>query len=257
MIRIYTFSHKRPDFIELQLSSFYRHLKEPFSFTVFNNAAFDIDRTNYDQIASECTRLGIERINIERDPKVSGPYESLYGIHSVFTPSGKYANANVACAYPLAWAWRAVISKAPGPVCIMDSDMFLMEPITLSDYLKEHPMVIVPQSRPNGVYYAWNGLVMADIPKLPEPETVNWWCGQVSGEGVDVGGLTHHYFKAHPEVTLKTVGPEHHHDIPGQEHEIIRLDGKGILHYGAGSNWNKRSVEYHAKKTAWLKERLA
>ena len=37
MIKIYTYSHNRPDFIEPQYNSIKKHIKDDFEFIVFNN----------------------------------------------------------------------------------------------------------------------------------------------------------------------------------------------------------------------------
>ena len=37
MIKIYTYSHNRPDFIEPQFNSIKKHVKDDFEFIVFNN----------------------------------------------------------------------------------------------------------------------------------------------------------------------------------------------------------------------------
>ena len=37
VIKIYTYSHNRPDFIEPQFNSIKKHVKDDFEFIVFNN----------------------------------------------------------------------------------------------------------------------------------------------------------------------------------------------------------------------------
>ena len=202
MLNIFTFAHKRPDFIELQLKSFRKYLQEDFKFWVFNNAAFDIQKDNYRKIEAECTRLGLDHRGILFDQEITDQAPK-YNVGPVFRPNGMYDNANVACAYPLCWAWERILSKMGNPMCIMDSDMFLVEPIKLTDYLKENDLCFVSQAREH-VRYAWNGIILANPPQLPVPETLNWWCGQVDGIPVDVGGQTYKYFNDYPKFDACT-----------------------------------------------------
>ena len=72
-IKIYTFSHNRPDFIELQYNSIKKHVKDDFEFIVFNNeypggdGGFDPNRIS--EIDTECNRLGIKTIHVELEPE--------------------------------------------------------------------------------------------------------------------------------------------------------------------------------------------
>ncbi len=58
MIRVYTFPSARPDFIGLQVGSFRRHMQEDFEVVAVNNAVFDLDRGNYDEINRQCASAG-------------------------------------------------------------------------------------------------------------------------------------------------------------------------------------------------------
>jgi hypothetical protein len=257
MLKIFTFAHKRPDFIELQLKSFRKYLREDFEFTVFNNAAFDQHPGSRDSITKECARLSLNEIKIGRDELLTKS-AAQYSVGPVFLSNGMYHNANVACAYPLCWAWQR-ISKESGPICILDSDMFLVEPITLTDYLKEHDLCFVSQAREH-IRYAWNGIILANPHKLEQPETLNWWCGQVDGVPVDVGGQTYRYFIEHP-TRIMHIGPESFYEDPSVDfqpsaYEVLHLGDKTILHYRSGSNWNHQTPEYHRKKTAWLLQKV-
>ena len=257
MLKIFTIAHKRPDFIELQLNSFHKHLKEEFQFVVFNNAGFDDDKQHYNQINEACKRWNLAVIDIRKDQEMVDSYrltdKSSCGI---FNAQGTYSNPNVADAYPVQWSWKNYISNETGAVCMLHSDMFLTEPVILSDYLKNYEMCYVMQSRGNDIDYMWEGFVLLNMEKLPAPKTLNWFCGRIGAVGVDVGGMTHFYLKAHPELRKLGIGPEHHHDDPELQYEYLWLQDKKILHYGAGSNWNKRTQQYHDNKTQWMRRLL-
>jgi len=266
MIKIYTFAHKRPDFIELQFKSFKKNIKEDFEFIVFNNANFDVDRTHYDGINKMCQSLGCQVIDIQKDNELATTLP-----HStdpiLFGHDGAYTNANMACAYPLCYAWQRILSKTDDKICIIDSDMFVTHPIELSPLLDKYQLCFVPQIRHNEINekvaeYMWNGIVLANLQSLPDKEKINWWCGRVKDIPVDVGGQTTMYLDEHPELKLLHIRVRHIPDEPTtnfhpSNYEIIWLeDQQAILHYRSGSNWNNMSPDYHVKKTRWLRHKL-
>lgn len=251
MIQIFTFSQTRPDFIELQLRSFAKYLKEDFQFTVFNNDAFNKSNVT----AAECKKLGLECIDVERDSTLEAKCNALEPAGSSVFDGSVYRNINVACGYSLCWSWENVISKKTGNVCILHSDVFLVEPIRLSDALADADIRYFPQRRIS-FEYMWEALVIANMDRLPVPETMNWFCGLVDGINVDVGGQTSQYIKDHPDVRRKHLQAERFNDGDETGYEMFYVDGVPVLHYLRGSNWNKQSSEYHRLKTEWLKNKI-
>jgi hypothetical protein len=267
MLKIYTSSHKRPDFIELQLKSFQKHLQEDFILTILNNAHFDLnDKQIAKQIRSECERLGLPMIDVIKEQTTVDHYQSFEAC-PLFTSAGEYYNACIACAYPLAWAWDNYIVKEKGPILFIESDMFLMTPVRLTDYLQKYQIIYVPQSSNTPVgrsaEHMHSGFFLADLSQIPEPESINWWCGKAEGIPVDVGGQTFCYLRAHPELTRLHVKEERIYDDPQVDFAPANYmkywleTTPTILHYVSGSNWNHQSNDYHAKKTIWLKKVLA
>lgn len=265
MIKIYTFASHRVDFIGLQLHSFRKHLNEEFEFIVFNNAKLSGD-PSYDGINQQCRQNGISVIDIPRVPELVSRCQQLESTCAIFNPSGIYSIANVAHAYALCWAWENVISKEKCPIAMMDSDVFLIQSIKLTDTLYPHHLVNISDGRehPDGRvrYYMWPTFVMVDMARLPVPETMNWWCGKIDGVPVDVGGQTYHYFQAHPELDVFNLSRRHFSEddpevkIYPASYDEFYLTGGTVLHYRSGSNWNRKSDDYHQKKTEWLKRRI-
>jgi hypothetical protein len=263
-MKIYTFAATRPDFIELQLRTFRKYLQEPFSFTVFNNAVFPDKHPYYrEEVDRVCHELGIPVIDVQKDPELTTRLANQESDYQIFSLGGAYANPNVACAYPLCWAWENFIAQEKEPVCFLDSDLFLTGPVRLSEYLERYDMVFVPQFRVGAKEYMWNVLFLANPSKLPDPRSINWYCGKINNVPVDVGGQTYRYLETHPELKALRVGARHIDDSdPGADfhpadYEIFYFeDEPKMLHYRSGSNWNYRSNEYHEKKTTWLKKTI-
>jgi len=258
MIKIFSFHSNRPDFVELQMRSFRRHLKEDFEFMVFNNAQFDsTGGADYHSVHRAGRDAGINVIDVVKVPDLMRRCQDIEPSCSLFNGAGMYSNANVAHAYALCWAWENFISKENGAVAIFDSDVFLIEPIKLTDALYPHQMVNVPDGKPHpdgrSFMYMWPTFFMADISRLTDPETLNWWCGRIEDVPVDVGGQTYHYFQAHPDLDVLPVERKHFQE---QNYDEFYLVGKTIVHYRSGSNWDHRSGDYHQKKTEWLKARI-
>jgi hypothetical protein len=264
MIKIYTFAHKRPDFLELQIKSFRKHIKDEYEFIVFNNATFDKNRIHFDQINTFCRNNNINCINILKDHNlVSDLYQ--YDSESVFNSEGEYTNAVIACAYPLCYAWKNHISKTDDMISIIDSDMFFINQFNITDHINNYDLTYMPQSRgSNGqVYYMWNGLLFMNLKNMPNKESVDWWCGYCEGEPVDVGGHTFYYLKKYQndlrilQLNLHYVGEDPACNFSPANYEYFAVgDNKIVLHYRGGSNWDRKTPDYHFKKTEWLKSKL-
>jgi len=263
MLKLFTFVPNRADLIDVQMRCLQKYLGEEFILTVFNNASLGYDRRRDNkkekiEIDGTCARLGINVIEIQKEQELVDFCQTTEKSCTIFDRAGFYSNGNVAHAYALCWAWKHVISKEIGPVCILDFDMFLKEPIKLTDYLVMADALFVGQSKPgmNDKKYAWPGFVLMDLPKFPNPETLNWMCGQVDGASVDVGGQTCRYFESHPEIRLVNLGLNNFPDDSHVDYQILHLGDKELLHYRGGSNWEDKTPEFHQKKTEWLKKEL-
>jgi len=262
MLKIYAFTSNRPDLIELQLLSFEKYLQEPFTFTIFNNSKFD--RTHeYNAINGMCKRFGISVFDVEKDQDLIDRCNAVEKSCTVFNDQGRWSNGNCAGCYACCYVWEKFIAKETGNICLLHPDVFLMSPVKLTDYLQSSPLCFIPQTRENlGGFHMHDALVLADMSRLPDPLSINWWGSLVNGIPTDIGGQTYFYLKNHPELEPTYITPWYHEDDPEvdfhpAEYEIFAIADQPIaLHYFRGSNWNGRSEEYHRKKTEWLKKQL-
>lgn len=266
MIKIYTYFHKRPDFADIQIRSLRKYLQEDYELTVFNNAKFDADKNNYNEINRICNNYGVIVMDIEKEQSKIDFYQGFedrligkipHGGAKIFHDNGQYSSPNVAVAYSLCYIWDKFMAKETGKTVFLQHDMFLMEPINFADYMQDSTLCYIPQSRTREdgtpIHYMWNTFFLADISKLPAPETINWWCGGVDGIPVDVGGQTYKYLEDHPEIKLRKIGFDGFGPFGSQ---LIKLGDKSLLHYYRGSNWDHRTGDWHDNKTKWLTEIL-
>lgn len=265
MLKIYAFTAHRPEFIELQLKCFQKHLREDFEFTIFNNSNLDRMRPNYAPINDACRKLGLPVIDIQKDTDLIARCQAAESSCPVFNIHGDYPNSNCAGNYAACYAWEKVISKETGPILLLHPDVFMIQPAKLTDYLKDYVIGFVGQSRPGlGGMYIHDVCVLADMSRLPEPGGINWWGGIVNGCDTDIGGQTYHYLKKYPEIKFFGIRPEFVADDPQldfhpSEYEVLRFvpdEVAPFLHYFRGSNWNLREAEYHIKKEKWLRNIL-
>jgi hypothetical protein len=265
MIKIYTCAHKRPDFLALQLKSFKKNLSDEFEFIVFNNASFDPNKQHYLSINKWCDDNNIQHIDITNDEDLTNAIANNHQ-EKVFDNNGEYANSVIACAYPICWAWKQIISKTDDLICIIDSDMFFIDKENISQMLNKYDIVHMPQSRGENseVRYMWNGILYMNLNKMPDKSSLNWWCGYVEGQPVDVGGQTHYYLKQYKkqlkllEFKLHYVQDDPSCNFHPSNYEYFASnEEKILLHYRGGSNWDNKTPDYHTRKTTWLKHKLA
>ena len=212
MIKIYTYSHNRPDFIEPQYNSIKKHIKDDFEFIVFNNernggdpgSGYDPERI--DQIYEVCEKLNIKCIRVELDPEL----QFLNG-YKQFEGDSYVSGGSHACGYSYSWGWKHYISQDDSISMIIDSDMFFIKDISIQSLLKDYNLAFIPSYRYHSKYqsednrgsialhYPWNGVVIADIPNMPNPLELKWGLGVFNGQPCDVGGEGHSYLNTYKD----------------------------------------------------------
>lgn len=257
---IITHSYNRPDFIEIQYRTFKKFLKDDYKFVVFNDAP---GQDTCNEINAMCAKLGLECIRI---PQKIHTYAYLYRL-----PRERLNHPCVRCANVVQYSLNEMGLKHDDIVAIIDSDMFLVKEFSIRNFMQNLDLAGLPQARPKGVNYIWNGLIFFDMKTLPNKELINFNCGEVDKVPVDVGGQMHHYFQkannprvryfqqdyvaknAHKSDTeLASMGFERpmikfiHANPP-----IVELYEQGtFIHYRSGTNWDGKSTGYHQSKTA-------
>lgn len=260
-VLVITHTFNRPDFIELQHKTFKKFLKDDYEFVVFNDA--DRNPSMHNQITSMCNKLNLRCITIP---------QALHDKPYLYSPHG--SNTNSRCAIVVQYSLDILGFDHNDVVAIIDSDMFLIKPFSIKEFLGKYDIAGVDQVR-GPVHYLWNGIVFFNMNTIPEKKSMNWNYGSVENQATDVGGYTYYYFKKHPEVRIKNIEflymfhePAISHlkqrDLDAHEIQFLREDPYGaqfyldlennpaFLHYRAGSNWTGMPQDYHAKKTIIL-----
>lgn len=254
-------------------------MQEEFEFIVFNTEALSADPVEAKKVTEACRALAIPTIEVMRDQAIEMNWIRRANLgNMLFRRNGRFmiGKGGYAFNYMLQWAWEKVISKQTGPIAFVHTDVFLIEPIKLTDYLKDYDLRCVINHQPNRkhpeegeISYMWEALLLANMPKMPNADSMVWFPDTVEGSWTDTGGPTHYYMKAHPEVRILPTPQTGVEDDPAVDfhparYQYFHLDDKRVFHYQSGSKWctdmnqywnftKERSDEYHAKKLAWTR----
>lgn len=258
-VLIITHAFNRPDFIELQDQTFKAFLQDDYEFVVFNDAR---DKRIRNDIKTACKKLSIECISVPPEIHLNRD------------------NPCERCADVVQYSLKVLGFDHHGIVFIIDSDMFLLKNFSITKFLKGCDLYGCVQYRPRDVTYIWNGLVFMDMRTIPNKKTINFDCGRVNDEPVDVGGQLHHYLKNNPSLRWKYYSNTHIDTLPKDRNALINLGYNDIfadfilslnphdpypmefhvdnnfLHYRAGGNWTHESIAYHNLRTTHLRKFL-
>lgn len=275
-VLIITHSFNRPDFIEIQYKTFKRFLKDDYEYVVFIDA---YSKTVTKEAKKICKKYGIRYFIIPQEIH-ERPYLKRW-------PKEKYHHPSVRTANVIQYSLNTFGFKHDGIVIIIDSDLFLINDFSFTDFMQDYDLAGVPQSRGQHVSYIWNGLVFLNMQTLPNKETLDFNCGMVEGMPVDTAGQTHYYLKNNPQIKKYNISCIHSSHLLCQEcrkiehmeceHNTDELKNAGFnpalikfiqsgahnfeilmkgtfLHYRGGGNWESKEPSYHIRKTKFLHE---
>lgn len=258
-----THSYNRPDFIEVQCKTFKKFLKDEYEFVVFNDAK---DRTLANQIKQTCEKLELRCIRIPQEIH-DRPYLKRLPGEQKHAPAVR--NCNV-----VMYSLDQLGFEHDGIVGIIDSDMFLVRDFSVESFMRNYDIAGIPQHNGHRKY-VWIGLAFMDMSSMPDKRAINFNCGKIDGVAVDAGGYTAHYINSHPDLRINFFSGFHAGSIKTDDHAWLEQhieDQKMIsfllnqpsnielfldqcfLHYRSGTNWDHKSPNYHARKTALLNE---
>lgn len=188
---IFTTAFNRPDFIEWQHKLFNKFMLDDYEYIVFNDASTQKDHVS---IHATCRYLKIRCIDIPQSIHTQ-PYLSRQIHDNLQQPNIRNCNA-------VQWAWDNYILKHKGPVLLIDSDMFLIRPLSLEKALEGSDLAYVSWSTTdmfngNPYRYMWIALIGFNMNTLPSPEEICFNCGYLPNTNavVDSGGWTSIYLR--------------------------------------------------------------
>lgn len=243
-VKIYTWADKAPEFIYKQYESMKKFIKdEDWEFIVFNNVpAPKLDRQK--KIKSICKELDIKCLDVRFRTLISG--------------------AAQICAWGIFWAYHRFFRWEKDTIhVIFDSDMFFINDFNFNEYLGDNQIAAIHQRR-GDIEYLWNGIVVMKGDELPDKNHFDYRLGDINGERTDVGGRLYWWLKRNPDLKIKYIMHTNNVDVSGTKilPENIREDYKSeygfhfienaVLHYRAGSNWNKKSKEFVDDKKTYF-----
>lgn len=243
-VKIYTWADKAPEFLYKQYETIKKFVKDDdWEFIVFNNVPCGvIDRQK--KIKSICKKLGVKCLDVRGRSFVSG--------------------AAQICAWGIHWAYHRFFRWEKDTIhVIFDSDMFFINDFHFNDYLGDNDICAIHQCR-GDVEYLWNGIVIMRGGKLPDKNNFDFRLGKINGERTDVGGKLHYWLERNPDLKVKYIKHTWHSDVSKTEllPEKVRGDYKpefnfqfienAVLHYRAGSNWDKKSKTFVEDKKAYF-----
>ncbi len=249
-VKIYSIHYNRPDFVKWQFDSFKAHLKdEMFEYFVINNAREQHVR---DAITRQATELGLS--------------ENVIHTHSdtPFHLAGKHH------ADSLNMVWKShMVHDKDCYVVFVDGDCFLIKDFSVNEFMNDEWILAGPRQQREYVYhYLTPTIVIANMEKLPEPETIDWEGTGVNGTRLDTGGGLYWYYEKHPEIKslTKPLNSSWHikqengnkHCLPKEllqyydDSYHIEFFGNEFLHYCRSSNWDHQSQEHHINKSNFV-----
>jgi len=271
-ILIITHSYNRPEFIEIQYKTFKHFLQDEYEFVVFNDAN---TAEMFRRITAMCNHYHIRSIAIPQEIH-DRPYLPRAAGDPYHRPNIRHANV-------LQYSLDVLGFDFDGIVAIVDSDLFLVKPMSISELMVGCDIVSVQRGAPGGITCMWPGIVFLKMDTLPDKKTLNFNCGLIGKHSVDSGGWTHYYLSQHPALRIKWVNelqggrlfcPDRFDAVSSAttiEQEIASLRTMGFddnqiqflqkkpdtigfvcdghfLHYRAGTNYDNQSDEYLMRK---------
>ena len=177
-------SHIHAIFIETQYKSIKKFFKGDYEFIVINDSRC---RRTKRKINEKCIELGIKMISV---PQKIHRHRTLTFPN---TQEPNVMNACTRCADTVQYAYNK-FKNENGIFFLIDSDMFLIKDFDANKYIEDYHVSGLKQSR-GKIYYLWNGIFLMNLNTAPSKDSLNWDCGKVEGESVDVGGQTYHYLE--------------------------------------------------------------
>lgn len=192
-----THAYNQPDFIIMQAKTFKAFAQDDYEFVVFNDAK---DNDMAQKIAAACASCGTRCIRVPQEIH-DRPYLKR-------SPGDPYHRPNVRHVNCIQYSLDVLGFDFDGIVGIVDSDMFLIRPLSINDEMEGYDIVTAGRcGDTNGIVIGhwWPGLCFMRMNKLPDRHTLSFNCGFVNGVYTDTGGYSYYYANAHSNLKCKGI----------------------------------------------------
>lgn len=251
-VLIFTCAYNRPDFIALQAKTFRAFLQDPdYEYVVFNDGQNGDMAQRNEQI---CAQLGIRCIRMPQHLHTSN--EATFRHNDTMN-----------------YAFRTLANDFNGLVVLMDSDVFLIKPLNIQQYMQGYDLIGGHQERNNGqrVIYISPVLVFFNMNTLPNKSSINFSPGRILGNDCDNGAYMYYYLKNNPYIKYRLFMAFGTARLPKDAQALQELgydqlaiqfilslgskygfefhgDNHFIHHWAGGCNWPKYSAAYMQEK---------
>lgn len=270
---IYTTQFNMPEYINIQYESLMKYFKNDFKYIVINDAKLTGDLTNFgqsnlcDKITNICKELNVDSIRFPQE---------LHKNRIVLFPDTKEPNTENAvtrCADVVQFCIKHFTENYnDGYLMILDADMFFINNFDVNHFMNNYNVAGIKQR----MGYLWNGILVFD--SVLNLNKLNFDCGYVNNEPVDVGGQTYFFMEKYKEeIKYKPVTCSHY-TFPNTYENLnnklqslllkyseLRNDNSAnkeiilnqcILHIRSGGNWDYRTKEFKYRELEIIQEYL-
>lgn len=184
-VLIMTHSYNRPDFIEIQARTLQASLQDEYEYVVFNDAP---EEHMQHQIEQMCQKLGIRCIRVPQYLHKEANNTSTRHVRGI------------------QYSLDTIGYDHNGITVIIDSDVFLLKPFSIEQYMKGYDLAGKLEGRANHesrVQHLSPVLVFMDMRTLPNKRTLSFTGGLVNGLSCDVGAHTYYYLKNNATLRMR------------------------------------------------------
>lgn len=232
-IKIFSIHASRTDFLELQYNSFRHFLEEEFEYYCIDNF-IEAEKSLY--VKQKANELGVNYIKFDSYQLHGNAFDHAPALNSIKT-----------------------ITTDDCINVIVDFDLFLISNFSISKYIDGYDISGIYQQRNNfELEYLAPFLVIVNSNKNFSSIDFD------SNKDIlsDVGGNTSFFLKSKNVKLLKhtsALNKQRDQECFNIEYDIsfgCQIIESAFIHYYRGTNWDQNSLNYHERKTSWLRNVL-
>lgn len=165
---------------------------------------------------------------------------------------------NVRHVHSVQYSLDTVGFKSDDIVLLIDNDMFLVRPLHIANYLKDHDIISFLKGSINdhgqAIMYCCPALTFLNMKSLPNKSSLNFNCGWVNGCSGDSGGFTHYYLKDHPDLRVKNINSLYSGQLfcsdrffPNQNQHNVHVSIEQKINFWRNRGFNEKEIKFLLK----------